>query len=102
MRASGPSKSRKDATRYTTTTSMATLQQENPLFQEGRILLSINAHKQGQFTSFRKATSTYDVPRSTAQRRRKGITPQRGSIAPNRPLTPAQEETLKQWILSMD
>ena len=52
LRASGPCghvdhliKIAKRATRYTTTISMATPQQENPLFQEGRLLLSINAHK---------------------------------------------------------
>ena len=90
------------ATRYTTTTSMATPQQQEVLFKEGRILLSLNAYKQGQFTSFRKATSTYDVPRSTAQRRHQGIAPKLGHIAPNRRLTPAQEESLKQWILSRD
>jgi helix-turn-helix, Psq domain/Tc5 transposase DNA-binding domain len=81
---------------------MATPQQQNPSFQEGRLLLSIDAHKKGQFTSFRKATSTYDVPRTTARRRVKGIQPKRGSIASNRRLTLAQEEILKQWILSMD
>ena len=81
---------------------MATPQQQNPSFQEGRLLLSINAHKKGQFTSFRKATSTYDVPRTTARRRVKGIQQKRGSIASNRRLTLAQEESLKQWILSMD
>jgi len=42
------------------------------------------------------------VPRSTAQLRVKGIKPKRNSIAPNRRLTPAQEESLKQWILSSD
>jgi hypothetical protein len=52
---------------------MTTPQQENPLFQEGRLILSIGAHKQGQYTNFRKATSMYDVPRTTAQRRAKGI-----------------------------
>ena len=52
---------------------MATLQQKEALYQEGRILLSINAYKQGQFTSFRKATSTYDVHRTTARRRVNGI-----------------------------
>jgi len=97
-----PLKIAKDATRYTTTTSMATPQQENPLFQKGRLLLSINAHKQGQFTSFRKATATYDVPRTTAGRRARGTKLKRGSIALNRRLTPAQEESLKQWILLMD
>lgn len=81
---------------------MATPQQENPLFHEGRILLSINAYKKGQFTSFQKATDTYNVLRTTAQRRAKGTKPKRGSAASNRRLTPVQEETLKQWILSMD
>lgn len=28
---------------------MATPQQENPLFREGRLILAINAYKQGQF-----------------------------------------------------
>ena len=42
------------------------------------------------------------MPRTTARRRIAGITSKRGSIAPNRRLTPAQEETLKQRILSMD
>ena len=86
----------KNATRYLTITSIATPQQQNPLFQEGRLILAINAHKQGQFQSFRAATSTYDVPRTTAQRRDKGIKAKRGSIASNYRLTPAQEESLKQ------
>jgi hypothetical protein len=38
----------------------------------------------------------YDVPRSTAIRRVAGIELQRGSIALNRRLTPAEEESLKQ------
>ena len=42
------------------------------------------------------------MPRSTARLRVKGIKPKRDSIAPNRRLTLAQEESLKQWILSMD
>jgi len=81
---------------------MATPQQQEALFKEGRIDLAIHAHKQGQFTSFWAATSTYDVPRSTAQLRVKGIKLKRNSIAPNRRLTPVQEESLKQWILLMD
>ena len=75
---------------------MATLQQQEGLFQEGTLILALNAYKQGQFTSFRKATSTYNVARTTAWRRNKGITPRHGSIAPNRRLTPVQEESLKQ------
>ena len=37
------------ATRYTITTSMATPQQQDALFREGRLSLAINAYKQGQF-----------------------------------------------------
>ena len=55
-------------------------------FQEGRLVLALNAHKQGQFSSFRSAVKTYDMPRTTAQRRDKGIKPRRGSIALNRRL----------------
>jgi hypothetical protein len=77
-------------------------QQQEVLFKEGRIDLAIQAHKQGQITSFRKATGTYDVPRSTAQQCVKGIKPKHDSISPHRRLSPVQEESLKQWILSMD
>ena len=81
---------------------MATPQQQNPQFQAGRLLLSINAYKQGQFPSFRKATSTYNIARTTAQRRVKGIQLKRGSIPSNHRLTATQEESLKQWILLID
>jgi len=52
---------------------MATPQLQNPLFQEGRLVLAINAYKQGQFQSFQSATSTYNMPQTTARRRNKGI-----------------------------
>jgi len=42
------------------------------------------------------------VPRITAGRRAKGTKLKRGSIALNRRLILAQEESLKQWILLMD
>ena len=81
---------------------MPTPQQQEALYQEGRIILAVHAHTQDKSTSFRKLTSLYDVPRSTAQGRAKGIKSRRDSIANNRRLTPAQEESLKEWILSMD
>ena len=56
-----PIKIAKNATRYLTTTSTATPRQENPLFQEGMLVLAINAHKHGQFSSFRSAVTIYDV-----------------------------------------
>ena len=96
-----PIKVAKDATRYLTITSMTTPQQETLLFQEGRLILALNAHKQGQFLSFQSAVKTYNVPRTIAQQRDKGIKLRRGSIAPNRRLILVQEESLKQWILSM-
>jgi hypothetical protein len=80
---------------------MTTPQQQEALFREGRLDLAINAYKQGQFQALQPATITYDVPRTTARRCIAGIAPKRGSTAPNRRLTPAQEESLKQWILSM-
>ena len=42
------------------------------------------------------------MPRSTAQLRVKGIKLKRDSVRLNRRLTPAQEESLKQWILLID
>jgi hypothetical protein len=75
---------------------MATPQQENPLFQEGRLILAIKAHKRGQFTSFQSAIITYNIPRTTARRCAAGTTLKRGSIALNRRIIPAEEESLKQ------
>jgi hypothetical protein len=49
-----------------------------------------------------KAATTYDVSRATIQRRIGGILPQRGSTSKNRLLTPTEEESLMQWILSLD
>ena len=42
------------------------------------------------------------MSRKTVKRRVSGIRPPRGSTASNRRLIPIQEESLKQWILSMD
>ena len=80
---------------------MSTPQQQEALFQEGRLILAVQAYKQGQFRGLLTATKVYNVPRSTAQLRVKGIQPKCGSIAPNCCLTPVQEESLKQWILLM-
>ena len=66
---------------------MSTPQQQEALFREGRLVLAVQAYKQGQFPALLAATRTYDVPRSTAQLRLKGIQPKRGSIALNRRLT---------------
>jgi hypothetical protein len=74
---------------------MPTPQQQEALYQEGRIELAINAHKQDKSTSFRVIANAYDVPRSTAQDRARGMLSRRDSIANRRRLTPAQEESVK-------
>jgi hypothetical protein len=81
---------------------METLQQQAALHRQGRVDLAIQAHKQGHITSFRAAVAAYDVPRRTPMRRVAGIKPKLGSFAPNCRLIPREEESLKQWILSMD
>ena len=81
---------------------MPTPQQQEALYREGRIVLAVYAHTQDKSTSFRKLTSLYGVPQSTTQGRAKGIKSRRDSIANNRRLTLAQEESLKEWILLMD
>jgi predicted DNA-binding WGR domain protein len=81
---------------------MATLQQQVALHREGRLDLAIQAYHQGRFKSVKAAASAYDVPRTTLRDRLAGIKPKLGSIAKNRLLMPTEEETLVQWILSID
>src|SRR5437667_11080905 len=69
---------------------------------EGRIVLAIQAFKQGQFKSLKAAADAYDVPYSTTRDRVNGH-PARCDLRPaNLKLTATEELTLVQWILSMD
>ena len=81
---------------------MATPQQQEALYKEGRLVLALQAYKQGQIKSIEGAAKLYDVPLRTAQCRAAGVQPKCGSHALNRLLTLVQEDSLKQWILSMD
>lgn len=81
---------------------MATTQRQIALNQEGRLKLAIQDYQQGKFQTLITAAKAYDVPRTTLRRRINGIQPQLGSISQNRLLTITEEETLVQWILSMD
>jgi hypothetical protein len=81
---------------------MATPQSRDSTYQEGRIELAINDFKQGKFRSLRAAALAYDVCPKTTKRRASGIAAKRASRAPNRKLSPTEEETLKLWIISMD
>jgi DDE superfamily endonuclease/Tc5 transposase DNA-binding domain/helix-turn-helix, Psq domain len=69
---------------------------------EGRILLAINAFKQGQFISIRAAATTYDVPYTTTLRRAQGRPP-RSECRPNgQKLSSTEESALENWIISLD
>jgi hypothetical protein len=81
---------------------MSTPQQQRAVYQEGRIALAIQAYKLGQFPTPTAAAKSYDVPPTTLRDRLKGKQPKRGSISNHRLLPPTAEESLVQWILSMD
>jgi Tc5 transposase DNA-binding domain/helix-turn-helix, Psq domain len=74
----------------------------NLVQQEGRIALAIEALKQGYFTSLRGAAKSYDVLYTTLRRRVYECPARRNKRPPNCKLTPMEELTLVQWILSMD
>ena len=69
---------------------------------EGRIVLAVQAIKQGRVSSMRAAAQTYDISKSTLRRRVQGINARRDSVPMNRKLTTTEESTLIEWILSMD
>ena len=81
---------------------MVTPRQRDAVHQEGRLDLALQAYLRNEFRTPTAAAKVYDVPRTTLIRRIKGIQQQRGSIATNRLLTPTEEASLLQWILSMD
>ena len=73
-----------------------------PSYEEGRILLAIQALKLCQFKSIRAAAKAYDVPRSTLQTRLDGITSRHDSTPNSQKLTPKEEEAIVQYILDLD
>ena len=81
---------------------MAIPQQQEALHREGRLILALQAHKQGQVATLKAATKLYNVPPITARQHTASVQPKRGSRVLNSLLTPVQEESLKQWILSIN
>jgi hypothetical protein len=70
--------------------------------QEGRILLALDDIKNGRVKSIRAAAELYDIPRSTLQTRANSVV-SRADIRPNsHKLTQYEEDSLTEWILSMD
>jgi hypothetical protein len=70
--------------------------------QEGRILLAIKAIKNQEISSIREAARRFNVPFSTLQRRLDGQQFRHEARANNHKLTQFEEESLLEWILSMD
>src|SRR3954453_14118175 len=77
-------------------------EQSNRALQEGRIELAIQAYKDGQFQSLRRAADAYNVSRPTLQRRYNGP-PARADTRPScQKLTATEEQTIVRYILDLD
>ncbi len=70
--------------------------------QEGRALLAIQAIQNKEISSIREAARRFNVPQTTLRRRLTGHTFRAETRANSHKLTQIDEESLKQWILSMD
>jgi hypothetical protein len=75
---------------------------QNLVNQEGKILLALSDLQEGRVRSIRAAAKLYAIPRSTLQARADGRL-SRVDIQPNgRKLTELEEDSLVQWVISMD
>jgi hypothetical protein len=81
---------------------MASQRRLEKLQNEGRLLLAVNAIKKSQVSSVRKAASVFNVPETSLRHRLSGRASRVESRAYNRKLEQSEEQTLTQWILSMD
>ena len=63
--------------------------------QEGRVLLAIQAFKNGEIRSISRAARTFAVPRTTLRRRIDGIQQRAISRANSSKLTEIEEESLQ-------
>ena len=70
--------------------------------KEGRILVALQAVQKGQIKSLYAAAKLYDIPYATLHNRATGV-PSRVDIRWHRyKLTQLEEDSLVEWILSMD
>jgi predicted transcriptional regulator len=70
--------------------------------QEGRILIAIQAIKKQEKLSIRQAAEIYNIPYTTLYARLHGRKNRVESRANSTKLTEIKENSLKQWIISMD
>jgi hypothetical protein len=71
-------------------------------YKEGRLELAIQAFQKGYHKTPTAAANAFDVPKDTLIRRLRGTPSQRDSNSRKRLLTPEEEETVIEWVLSMD
>lgn len=74
----------------------------NSIEQEGGILLAIQAIKTQQISAIREAARRFNVPRSTLSTRLQGVQNRANSRANSHKLTEIEEQSLQNWILSLD
>jgi hypothetical protein len=70
--------------------------------QEDRILLALDDIKNGRIKSIRAAAKLYDLPRSTLGDRAQGVIARVDTRPNSHELTQLEEDSLTEWILSMD
>ena len=70
--------------------------------QEGRILLAIQAIKKQEIRAIREAARHFNVPESTLRARLRGTTIRSETRANSHKLTEIEEQSLVQWIFSLD
>jgi hypothetical protein len=70
--------------------------------QEGKILLALSDLENGRIQSLRAAAKLYEIPYTTLQGRANGLTSRVGRRPSGHKLTQLEEDSLCQWVLSMD
>ena len=70
--------------------------------QEGKILLALSDIESGRIESLRAAARLYEIPRSTLQARVCGRISREDRRPSGHKLTQLEEDSLAEWILSMD
>ena len=78
------------------------LSSRNSVEQEGRIQFAINALKNNEIPSVRRAAAVFNVPRSTLQDQLNGLHFRAEQRANCHRLSQIQEDTLIEWIVSRD
>jgi hypothetical protein len=70
--------------------------------QEGKVLLALEGIKKGQIKSLRAAAKLYEIPFSTLQERAAGVSSRVDIYHHRQKLTQLEEDSLTEWIISMD